>query len=146
MDELLGREDLNKVASKQAEYYLLHQSHCTAWAWAEGLVSNLFAITHKMWTLQNGVVHTRDEKGLKVKEGEELWEVIAEQFELGTIGLLSADRHYIAWGRNVVEAMMAAEQKTWLHGICIACKVGEHEEESEVAQLWDAMLWWLSTA
>ena len=115
-------------------------------AWAEGLDSNLFAIIHKMLTLQNGVVHACDEKGLKVKEGEELWEAIAEQFELGTIGLLSTNRHYIAWGHNVVEAMMVAEQKTWLHGIRIAREVGEHEEESKVAQLCNAMLWWLSLA
>ena len=58
------------------------------------------------------VVHACNEKGLKVKEGEELWEAIAEQFELGTIGLLSTDRHYIIQGCNVVEAMTAAEQKT----------------------------------
>ena len=64
-------------------------------------------------------VHACDEKGLKVKEGEELMEAIAEQFELGTIGLLSTDQHYITQGRNVVEAMTAAEQKTWLHGIHI---------------------------
>ena len=41
---------------------------------------------------------------------------------------------------------MAAEQKTWLHGICIAHEVGEHKEESEVEQLQNAMLWWLSMA
>ena len=70
-----------------------------------------------MWILQNKVFHDRDEKGLKVKEGEELQEVIAEQFELGTIRLLSTDQLYITQGCNVVEAMTAAEQKTWLHGM-----------------------------
>ena len=94
----------------QAKYYLHHRSHCMARAWAEGLVSNLFAIIHKMWILQNEVVHARDKKGIKVKEGEELWEAIAEQFVLGTIRLLSTDRHYIAWGHNIVEAMMGGSR------------------------------------
>ena len=84
-----------KISTKwhkwQAEYYLLHWSRRMAQAWVEGLVSNLFAIIHKMWTLRNGVVLAHNEKGLKVKEGEELWEAIAEQFELGTIGLLSTN-------------------------------------------------------
>ena len=60
------------------------------------------------------------ESRTKVKEGEELWEAIAERFALGTIRLLSTDQHYIARGCNIVEAMMAAEQKRWLHGIHIA--------------------------
>ena len=35
---------------------------------------------------------------------------------------------------------MAAEQKTWLHGICIMQVACGHKEESEVAPQWDAML------
>ena len=99
-----------------------------------------------MWIMQNVVVHQHDNQGLKVKEGEELNAAIAEQFNLGPLGLPLRDRHYIDSGRETVANMSAAEKKTWLHGIQIAFEVGEHEEETEVTQLRDAMLSWLATA
>ena len=82
----------------------------------------------------------------KVKKGEELNAAIGEQFDLGPLGLPLWDQHYIDRGREAVANMSAAKKKTWLHGIQIACEVGEHEEETEVTQLCDAMLSWLATA
>ena len=71
----------------QEEYYLLHQSRWMVRTWVEGLVSNLLAIVHKMWITWNVVVHQCNDQGLKVKEGEELNDAIAEQFNLGPLGL-----------------------------------------------------------
>ena len=91
-------------------------------------------------------MHQCDDQGLKVKEGEELNAAIAEQFDLGPLGLPLWDQHYIDCSREAVANMSAAKKKTWLHGIRIAREVGEHEEETEVTQLCDAMLSWLAMA
>ena len=101
----------------------------------EGLISNLLAVVHKMWTAHNKVVHARDEQGLWLWEGEELRTAIDEQFELGEDGLLQEDHHYIMRGCEAVEDMMAVEKKTWLHGIQIAREVCENVVETETDQL-----------
>lgn len=127
----------------QQEHFLLHGSQRSARKWSEDLVMNMFSLVHKQWEVRNAVVHARDEKGLKVKEGDELRAAIAEQFELGDEDLRPEDRHYIARGKKRVDKMSGSEQKTWLHGIRIAREAYEMEVDSEITRLRNSMYGWL---
>ena len=109
-------------------------------------MSNILTLVHKQWTVQNVVVHACNDLSLKVHEGEELKIAIEMQFQLGTDGLSVVNHHLITRGQEVVEAMSALGQKTWLQSIQIACEVYEKERESETMQMRNAMYSWLNGA
>ena len=128
----------------QEEHYRSIGSKRTARSWTEGLVSNILTLVHKQWIARNAVVHARDAKGLKVREGKELALAIDAQFSLDVDGLLPQDRHLITRGRQSVNEMMATGQKTWLQSIQIAREVYESEIESETTQLRNSIYSWMN--
>jgi hypothetical protein len=130
----------------QDEYYWSIASKCTSRSWTEGLVSDILSLVHKQWIACNAIVHARNERGLKVREGQELALAIKTQFRLDVEGLLPQDCHLITHGKESVEQMTATGQKTWLQSIQIACEVYESEIELETMQLQNLMYSWMNGA
>lgn len=104
----------------QHEYYMRKGSDKSGRTWASGLVTQLYTLPHNQWTYRNRVLHERDAQGLRIKEGEDLENLIDAQFEIGTNGLSPSDWHFIARGREEIRQLSASDKKAWLSGITIA--------------------------
>jgi hypothetical protein len=75
------------------------------------LITNLLHLTHTQWCHRNAILHARDARGLKLKEGQALMAAITEQFDLGLHGLYAQDHHYITQGIDYVLSQPAAKPK-----------------------------------
>lgn len=124
--------------------YLQHQgSQQTVHTWAEGLVTQLLALTHAQWKHRNVVVHERDAQGLKIQVGRDLRAAIEAQFELGVDGLHARDTHYIMRGMHQVLALPAENKQAWLRGVIIARETYAASEAREIEGMQKVLRRWL---
>jgi hypothetical protein len=130
----------------QAAHYCSTGSPRCALNWSAGLITNLLHLTHTQWCHRNAILHARDAKGLKLKDGQALTAAITDQFHLGLDGLHARDRHYISRGIDYVLSRPAANQKAWLSAICIAREAYLASEAREVNASRTIMLNWLAQA
>ena len=84
--------------------------------------------------------------GPQTEVGCKLTEAILAQFELGVEGLHAYDQHYITRDHDHILALLAANQKAWLSGICcMACDFFLASEAKELEATQAMMLNWLTT-
>ena len=92
-------------------------SSCLVRSWTADLITHLLELTHSLWTTRNGILHLRDEDGLKVAEGVELREAIIEQYTLGKEDLPPSDRKLLEPTLHATLGKSAKFKRAWLHSV-----------------------------
>ena len=111
-------------------------------AWSRRLISRIYRLSRSIWKFRCDTIHGDEHKLTSLREKKELRRNIREEYQKGSDGLRSIDRHLLANPVSEILASSIREQKYWIRTIKISRAYMKEREQNIFSGMRDILRTW----